>query len=254
MTIKRFAILLGVLAGTSVLIAAAIAATRPFTSTSQGPRAPIRLMGPARTSASPTATFRWSRGDARTSSFRCRLDRGRFTRCKSGVAYRRLGQGPHTFTLIALDAAGHRSAAAKGNAKSPPPSWSWTVGQVLSISGNVDSPLYPGAAPVAIDTSLRNPYSYSLSVSRITLRVRAVRAPQSRQGFTCTTADFTTSNYAGKSFTAPPGVSALSRDHVPRAQWPAISMVDRPVNQDGCKGATLQLAYQGAAIRRAGKR
>ena len=254
MKIKRSAILLGVLAGAGVLIAAALAATRPFASSSQGPRAPIKLTGPARTSASQAATFRWTRADARTSSFRCRLDRGRFTRCKSGITYRGLSRGRHTFTLIALDAAGHRSAAAKGNAKSPPPSWSWTVAQVLSIWGNAGSPLYPGASPIPIDSSLRNPYSYTLSVSKLTLKVRAVKAPQSTQALPCTTADFATGNYAGKSFTAPPGTSTLGRDHVPQAQWPTISMVDRPVNQDGCMGATLELAYQSAAIRRAGKR
>jgi hypothetical protein len=188
MTIKRFAIFLGVLAGAGALIAAAIAATRPFASASaRGPRPPIRLTGPAKTNAGQTATFRWVRGDARTSGFRCRLDRGRFTRCKSGITYKRLGQGRHTFTLIALDAAGHQSAAAKGNAKSPPPSWSWTVAQMLAISGDVGSPLYPGAAPVAVDPSLHNPYSYSLSVSRITLAVRTVKAPQSTPALPCTT-------------------------------------------------------------------
>jgi DNA-binding beta-propeller fold protein YncE len=149
MQMKRLAIVLGVLAGAGVLIAGAIAATRPFaTASARGPRPPIRLKGPARASTSQAATFRWSRADARTSGFRCRLDRGRFTRCKSGIAYKQLRPGTHTFTLIALDAAGRRSAAAKGNTKSSPPSWSWTVAKARSIPGNVPPPPNPGAAPV----------------------------------------------------------------------------------------------------------
>ena len=149
MQMKRLAFVLGVLAGAGVLIAGAIAATRPFaTASARGPRPPIRLKGPARTSTSQVATFRWSRTDTRTSSFRCRLDRGRFTRCKSGIIYKQLRPGTHTFTLVALDAAGRRSAAAKGNTKSSPPSWSWTVAKARSISGNVPPPLNPGAAPV----------------------------------------------------------------------------------------------------------
>ena len=149
MQMKRLAIVLGVLAGAGVLIAGAIAATRPFATTSaRGPRPPIRLKGPARTSTSQVATFRWSHADTRTSGFRCRLDRGRFTRCKSGITYKQLRPGAHTFTLIALDAAGRRSAAAKGNTKSSPPSWSWTVAKARSTPGTVPSPPNPGAAPV----------------------------------------------------------------------------------------------------------
>ncbi|HEY2282098.1 MAG TPA: hypothetical protein VGH60_00945, partial [Solirubrobacteraceae bacterium] len=145
--LKRLAIVLAVLAGGSVLIAGAIAATRPFATTSaRGPRPPIKLKGPARTSTSQTATFRWSRADTRTSSFRCRLDRGRFTRCKSGISYKRLRPGAHAFTLVALDAAGRQSAAAKGNTKSSPPSWSWTVTKAHSLPDPTPSPA-PSPAP-----------------------------------------------------------------------------------------------------------
>ncbi|MGA8364858.1 MAG: hypothetical protein WB709_10095, partial [Solirubrobacteraceae bacterium] len=146
MQIKRLAIVLGVLAGAGVLIAGAVAATRPFATTSaRGPRPPIRLKGPARTSTSQVATFRWSRADTRTSGFSCRLDRGRFTRCKSGITYKQLRPGAHTFILVALDAAGRRSAATKGNTKSSPPSWSWTVTKAPSIPGIVTPP--PNTTP-----------------------------------------------------------------------------------------------------------
>ncbi|HEY3864490.1 MAG TPA: hypothetical protein VGL54_00205, partial [Solirubrobacteraceae bacterium] len=145
---KRLAIILGVLAGACVLIAGAMAATRPFaTASAQGPRAPIRLKGPARTGTSQVATFRWSRADTGTSGFLCRLDRGRFTRCKSGITYKRLRLGAHTFTLVALDAAGRRSAAAKGNTKSSPPSWSWTVAKARPIPASPSPSAVPSPAP-----------------------------------------------------------------------------------------------------------
>ncbi len=145
---QRLAIILAVFAGACVLIAGAIAATRPFaTASARAPRPPIKLKGPARTGTSQVATFRWSRADTRTSGFLCRLDRGRFTRCKSGIAYKQLRPGTHTFTLLAIDAAGHRSAAAKGNTKSSPPSWSWTVTQAQPAPGKAPSPPSPNPAP-----------------------------------------------------------------------------------------------------------
>jgi hypothetical protein len=45
-------------------------------------------------------------------AFRCKLDRGRWTRCRSGVVYRHLRKGRHTFEVKAVDA--------RGNADSTP--------------------------------------------------------------------------------------------------------------------------------------
>jgi hypothetical protein len=30
--------------------------------------------------------------------------------------------------------------------------------------------------------------------------------------------------------------------------WPAVGMVDRPVNQDGCKGASVTLRYEASGV------
>jgi len=40
----------------------------------------------------------------------------------------------------------------------------------------------------------------------------------------------------------------LSALGIPARQWPHIAMLDRPVNQDGCKRATLSLSFTGDAI------
>ena len=38
----------------------------------------------------------------------------------------------------------------------------------------------------------------------------------------------------------------------PQSQWPQVGMVNRPVNQDGCKGATVTLKYTGTARKATG--
>jgi hypothetical protein len=154
------------------------------------------------------------------------------------------------FTVVAVDAAGRRSAAARGNAGSSL-SWSWTIFApvgALAVWGEVGSRLYPGASPIPIDLSLRNPNGYPLRVTQIMLRVRAVIAPRATPALPCTTADFVTTNYTSHTFVAPSGSSALGRDHVPRTQWPTVAMLDRSVNQDGCMGATLELAYRDSTV------
>jgi hypothetical protein len=251
MTIRRLATALGVVSIAGVLIAGALAATTPSGS-AQSPPAPIKLRGPARTTINRTAAFTWARVTAQaSSSFRCRLDHDAFTRCKSGVAYRRLRRGRHVFTVVAVDAAGRRSAAARGNAGSSTPSWSWTIVApigAMAIWGEVGSRLYPGASAIPIDLSLRNPNGYRLRVTQIVLGVRTVIAPHATPALPCTTADFATTNYTGHTFVAPSGSSTLGRDHVPRARWPTVAMLDRPVNQDGCMGATLELAYRDSTV------
>ncbi len=158
MPMKRIAIVLAVLAGASVLIAGAMAATQPFakTSTARTPRPPIKLKGPARTSTGQTATFQWSRADTQTSSFLCRLDRGRFTRCKSGISYKHLSFAKHTFTLVAVGAGGRRSAAAKGNTKPAPPSWSWTVTKAPTVPPSTP-PTVPPSTPPTVPPSTPSP-------------------------------------------------------------------------------------------------
>lgn len=123
-----------------------------------------------------------------------------------------------------------------------------------SITGNVDSSLYPGTAPIQLDLSVSNPHKYRLTVTKLTAVVRSVKAPHATRALPCTKADFAVRDYTGRRFTVPSGVSTLQRDRVPRRQWPAVWMLNRPVDQDGCKGATLNLAYDGVAVKSTGER
>jgi hypothetical protein len=118
--------------------------------------------------------------------------------------------------------------------------------QTLAIVGNVSRGLYPGGRPVQINLTIDNPSRYARRLTNVAVSIQAVRAPRSMPGLPCTTADFGVGGYRG-SFKAPPGLSTLQHDGVPRARWPTLRMVDRPYNQDGCKGATVELVYRALA-------
>lgn len=72
--------------------------------------------GPSGTLSSAQASFTFTASEDGT--FQCQLDTGTFGACDSGVSYPDLAEGPHTFYVRALDAAGNASA---------PVSRKWTV-------------------------------------------------------------------------------------------------------------------------------
>lgn len=108
------------------------------------------------------------------------------------------------------------------------------------------APLGPGTAPSPIDLAVTNPNDRPLHVTALGVTVTGT----SRTG--CTAADFTVRQYAGS---YPLTVSARAHDvrltslGVPPAALPTVAMLDRPGDQDACKGATLQLSYTGSASR-----
>ncbi|MGH9188751.1 MAG: hypothetical protein ACRD0Q_01750, partial [Acidimicrobiales bacterium] len=93
---------------------AGVDTTPPQTSIDSGPISPT---------GTNTATFTFSGTDDVTPSgsltFFCQLDGGLFLACASPKPYAGLGEGPHTFTVVARDAA--------GNFDPTPATFSWTV-------------------------------------------------------------------------------------------------------------------------------
>jgi hypothetical protein len=116
----------------------------------------------------------------------------------------------------------------------------------FSVTGNVSTPLEPGSAQ-PIDAVLSNPNSLPLSVTGLVVTIQGVTAPQATSTLPCGPNDFAVQQYGGKlPLTVPASSSrSLSDLGIPAAQWPQISILDLPTNQDGCQGASLGLGFSG---------
>lgn len=110
------------------------------------------------------------------------------------------------------------------------------------ISGTPDRALAPGSAPAAIDLALTNPFGSPMTVTGLGVDVTGT----DKAG--CTVDSYAVDAYDGPLPLVVPAGSTrtLSSLGVPRAQWPAVRMLNLPTNQDACKGAVVQLAYSGA--------
>ncbi len=111
----------------------------------------------------------------------------------------------------------------------------------LYAAGDVTDPLVPGVAR-PIHVVVTNAFAGPVDVTAITATVTAV-APV--DGGACSTADFTTMPATlSTPLRIPADTSAtLLALGLPRGSWPAAMLVDRAVNQDGCKGALVALRF-----------
>lgn len=120
--------------------------------------------------------------------------------------------------------------------------------KTFSISGNLGSPLTPGAT-IPLNVSFANTNNKGLALSSLSVTIASITRTQAAvaAGLPCTKADYVVTDYAGQyPLTVPVGSSSLQSLGIAPALWPKIAMLDTALNQDGCKGATLQLAYSGA--------
>ncbi len=114
----------------------------------------------------------------------------------------------------------------------------------LTISGTVQGQLAPGVLQ-PLDLSLANWHPFALSVTGLVVKVDGITAPNADVGHPCTVDDFVVRQLAAPSpFTVNASTeSRLSGLGFTEAQLPAVGMLDRPVNQDGCRGASVSLGY-----------
>lgn len=120
---------------------------------------------------------------------------------------------------------------------------------LFTISGDVRDVITPGVmAP--LDLSLDNPNDRDLVIDRITVTVTDVDAPQADADHPCSVADFDVRQLSGHLAVTLRAnrVDDLSGMGVARGHLPAVGMLDRPVNQDGCKGAFLTLSYEASGV------
>ncbi|MEU0095671.1 hypothetical protein [Kribbella sp. NPDC006257] len=123
------------------------------------------------------------------------------------------------------------------------------AGNPFTISGNLPGALAPGLSR-PLDLTLANPNKKPLSVTNLTVTVKTVTrtAYAIAHNQPCTTADYAVTQYSGPyPLTVPAnGSASLSSLGVSTSARPQVSMLNTALNQDGCKGATLALAYSGS--------
>lgn len=116
------------------------------------------------------------------------------------------------------------------------------------LSGDVPGSLSPGSS-AALDLQVNNPNKKGLSLTNISVAVLGVTrsADAVNRSLPCSAADFTVTQYSGPyPLAVPVGTSSLSGLGIEPSAWPQVGMLDTAANQDGCKGATLQLTYSGS--------
>lgn len=120
--------------------------------------------------------------------------------------------------------------------------------EAFAIAGTLTAPLVPGSGQ-PLDLTLTNHESSDLAISSLLVRVADVDAPRSDPGHTCDAGDFAVEQFSGASGFTLPALSTVRLGALgfTASELPQISMLNMPVNQDGCKAASLSLAFAGAA-------
>jgi hypothetical protein len=118
----------------------------------------------------------------------------------------------------------------------------------FAISGSVTG-LQPGV-PHPLDLSVHNPNRAAIVITSLTVAVRSVSAPRATPALPCTSADFAVQQFAGTYPLLVPSSSTytLSGMAIPPEALPQAVLLQRSLNQDGCQGATVTLAYSGNAV------
>lgn len=112
----------------------------------------------------------------------------------------------------------------------------------FGIAGDIPSPLRPGSSQ-PLDLTLTNPYDFDLKVQTLAVTISTDKA--GCDGSTNYQVDLPAGLLP---LTLQPGTHTLSSITAP-SNTPAIRMLNLPVNQDACKGATIDLDYTGTATK-----
>lgn len=120
----------------------------------------------------------------------------------------------------------------------------------FTIDGNAAELISPGVM-VPLDLQLTNAHDFPLSVTDLTVTVAKVRAPHADDVHPCAVGDFAVDQAARdlEVTLATRSTSTLSNLGISRRQRPHVGMLNRPVDQDGCKGASLTLAFTASGTR-----
>jgi len=118
----------------------------------------------------------------------------------------------------------------------------------FTIEGSSTAPITPGIS-VPLDLEITNLHDAALSVTDLAVTVREVQAPNAEDALPCSARDFALDQVsADLEITLAANTTSTLRELTTGTSdaWPQVGMLDRPVNQDGCKGALLTLDYTGS--------
>jgi len=112
--------------------------------------------------------------------------------------------------------------------------------KAFTISGAPATSLAPGVT-APINLSLYNPNNQPLQVTGLTVAV----ATTNKAG--CGVDNYSVRQFSGTYPVVPANsTKTLSQLGLTNSNsWPALTMIDKPSNQDACKNATVQLSYTG---------
>jgi hypothetical protein len=115
---------------------------------------------------------------------------------------------------------------------------------LFTIAGEATGSISPGVK-VPLDLKLTNPLDVRMSVAGLTVTVQKVNAPNADHVHPCAVGDFAVDQASSsvKIALAARMTSTLSSLGLPTSNQPHIGMLNSSANQDGCKGASLTLAF-----------
>jgi hypothetical protein len=151
-------------------------------------------------------------------------------------------------TSISLIVSGSGNSVGASPLGSPASTPQLTTPDAFTIAGVLPHPLTPGAA-APLDLTLVNQESIDLSISGLSVQVASISGPQTDPTHPCSASDFSVEQFSETpGFTLPASSTvSLSELGFTPTEWPEVSMLNLPVNQDGCKQASLSLSFSGTA-------
>jgi hypothetical protein len=145
---------------------------------------------------------------------------------------------------VSTPGAGGPTASTQGPRDRPPRVARVDQAGSVTISGNTTELISPGVR-VPLDLKLTNPHAFALTATGLRVTVQKISAPHADNAHPCTIGDFAVDQPSSglKITVAAHSTRTLSNLGLPPTSLPHVGMLNRPVNQDGCKGASLTLAY-----------
>jgi hypothetical protein len=121
-------------------------------------------------------------------------------------------------------------------------------GTKVKVTGGAQEPLRPGMTTPIVLTA-KNPNSHRVWMNRIRVRIAGIDAPYADAAHPCTTADFKVHQMPRRTMSLPGRQSSdLRALGVPQELMPTLTMLYRPVNQDGCKNAQVRLSFKARGL------